>query len=142
MAQFPEEQDQEDADYQQDKIQDRFRILVVDDDENVREVLADLLLLEGHEVFLADDGEKAIHLFQEKKPDLIITDLGMPGISGWEVSRQAKAMQPEIKVIVISGWGATLEKDQLERNYVDQVLPKPFHLDQVKNTIAEVMSAT
>lgn len=140
MAQYPEEQDQENENYQQDKIENKFRILVVDDDENVREVLADLLLLEGHEVFLAEDGEKAILIFQEKKPDLIITDLGMPGISGWEVSRQVKSMQPCIKVIVISGWGATLEKDQLERNFVDQVLPKPFHLEQVKNTIAEVMS--
>ena len=142
MAQYPEELNQDNFLNEQDKTENRFKILVVDDDENVREVLADLLLLEGHEVLLAEDGEKALSLFEQERPDLIITDLGMPGISGWEVSRKVKSMQPSIKVIVISGWGATLEKDQLERNFVDQVLPKPFHLEQVKNTIAEVMSKT
>jgi len=142
VAQYPEELNQDNFLNEQDKTENRFKILVVDDDENVREVLADLLLLEGHEVLLAEDGEKALSLFEQERPDLIITDLGMPGISGWEVSRKVKSMQPSIKVIVISGWGATLEKDQLERNFVDQVLPKPFHLEQVKNTIAEVMSKT
>jgi CheY-like chemotaxis protein len=142
VAQYPEELNQDNFLNEQDKTENRFKILVVDDDENVREVLADLLLLEGHEVLLAEDGEKALLIFEQKKPDLIITDLGMPGISGWEVSRKVKSMQPSIKVIVISGWGATLEKDQLERNFVDQVLPKPFHLEQVKDTIAEVMSKT
>lgn len=142
MAQYPEELNQENFINERDKTENRFRILVVDDDENVREVLADLLLLEGHEVLLAEDGEKALLIFEQEKPDLIITDLGMPGISGWEVSQKVKTMQPSIKVIVISGWGATLEKDQLERNFVDQVLPKPFHLEQVKKTIAQVMSMT
>jgi CheY-like chemotaxis protein len=140
VAQYPEELNQENFINEQDKTENRFRILVVDDDENVREVLADLLLLEGHEVLLAEDGEKALLIFEQEKPDLIITDLGMPGISGWEVSQKVKSMRPSIKVIVISGWGATLEKDQIERNFVDQVLPKPFHLEQVKITIAQVMS--
>jgi DNA-binding response OmpR family regulator len=120
----------------------KLKILVVDDDENIREVLEDLLLLEGHELLLAEDGEQALRIFDENLPDLVITDLGMPGISGWEVARSIKDKDPSKKVIVISGWGATLQKDQLEENFVDQVLAKPFHLEQVKKIIAEVMAKT
>jgi len=125
---------------EEDKV--KLKILVVDDDENIREVLADLLLLEGHEILLAEDGEQALLIFEENLPDVIITDLGMPGISGWEVARRIKSKDPSKKVIVISGWGATLQKDQLQENCVDQVLPKPFHLEHVKKIIAKVMSKT
>ena len=125
---------------EEDKV--KLKILVVDDDENIREVLEDLLLLEGHEILLAEDGEQALQIFEEYLPDLIITDLGMPGISGWEVAKSIKGKDPSKKVIVISGWGATLQKDQLEENFVDQVLAKPFHLEQVKKIIAEVMAKT
>jgi len=120
----------------------KLKILVVDDDENIREVLSDLLLLEGHQVLLAEEGEQALLIFEENQPDIIITDLGMPGISGWEVAKRMKKKDPTKKVIVISGWGASLQKDQLEENCVDQILSKPFHLEQVKKVIDEVMSKT
>ena len=120
----------------------KLKILVVDDDENIREVLSDLLLLEGYEVLLAEEGEQALIIFERELPDIIITDLGMPGISGWEVAKRIKSKDSSRKVIVISGWGASLEEDQLQENYIDQVLPKPFHLEQVKKVIAEVMMLT
>jgi len=131
-----------DLGFTEEEAKTKLKILVVDDDENIREVLSDLLLLEGHEILLAEDGEQALLIFEEILPDLVITDLGMPGISGWEVARRIKSIDPSKKVIVISGWGATLQKDQLEENYVDQVLAKPFHLEQVKKIIVEVMSKT
>ena len=131
-----------DLGFTEEETKTKLKILVVDDDENIREVLSDLLLLEGHEILLAEDGEQALLIFEEILPDVVITDLGMPGISGWEVARRIKSIDPSKKVIVISGWGATLQKDQLEENYVDQVLAKPFHLEQVKKIIVEVMSKT
>jgi CheY-like chemotaxis protein len=131
-----------DLGFTEEEAKTKLKILVVDDDENIREVLSDLLLLEGYEILLAEDGEQALLIFEEILPDVVITDLGMPGISGWEVARRIKSKDPSKKVIVISGWGATLQKDQLEENYVDQVLPKPFHLEQVKKIIVEVMSKT
>jgi CheY-like chemotaxis protein len=131
-----------DLGFTEEEAKTKLKILVVDDDENIREVLSDLLLLEGHEILLAEDGEQALLIFEEILPDVVITDLGMPGISGWEVARRIKSIDPSKKVIVISGWGATLQKDQLEENYVDQVLAKPFHLEQVKKIIVEVMSKT
>ena len=131
-----------DLGFTEEEAKTKLKILVVDDDENIREVLSDLLLLEGHEILLAEDGEQALLIFEEILPDVVITDLGMPGISGWEVARRIKSKDPSKKVIVISGWGATLQKDQLEENYVDQVLAKPFHLEQVKKIIVEVMGKT
>jgi CheY-like chemotaxis protein len=123
----------------ENRINRKLKILVVDDDENIREVLSDLLLLEGHEVLLAEEGEQALLIFEENLPDIIITDLGMPGLSGWEVAKRIKSRDSSRKVIVISGWGASLEEDQLRESYIDQVLSKPFHLEQVKKVIAQVM---
>lgn len=126
----------------ENKINRKLKILVVDDDENIREVLSDLLLLEGYEVLLAEEGEQALSIFEENLPDIIITDLGIPGLSGWEVAKRIKSKDPSRKVIVISGWGASLEEDQLQESYIDQVLSKPFHLEQVKKVIAQVMMLT
>lgn len=142
MSENPGEIRGENLECSENENDNKFKILVVDDDENIREVLSDLLLLEGHQVLLAEEGGQALRIFEENQPDIIITDLGMPGISGWEVAKRMKKKDPSKKVIVISGWGASLQKDQLEENCVDQILSKPFHLEQVKKVIAEVMSKT
>jgi len=139
VVENPGEVQGEDLGFSEEETKTKLKILVVDDDENIREVLADLLLLEGHEVLLAEEGEQALLIFEENLPDVVITDLGMPGISGWEVAKRIKKKDPSKKVIAVSGWGASLQKDQLKESCIDQVLPKPFHLEEVKKVIAEVM---
>jgi hypothetical protein len=76
------------------------RVLLVDDDENIRSVISDMLDLLGHQVMAAPCGEDALKLFQKHDFDLVITDLGMPGISGWDVVRACKEMRPHIPVII------------------------------------------
>ncbi len=110
----------------------KLRILVVDDNENVREVLEDFLNFEGHQPVLAKDGEEALKIFSNQDFDMVITDLGMPGMSGWELSRHIKQKKPEIPVVIITGWGAQLSPEDLKENKVELVLSKPFNLDQVK----------
>lgn len=116
----------------------KFRILVVDDDENIREMLEDFLNLEGHKTVLAKDGEEALKIFSEQDFDMVITDLGMPGMSGWEVNKQIKQKKPEIPVVIITGWGAQLSAEELKKNNVDRILSKPFNLDKFKQMIETV----
>jgi len=107
------------------------RILVVDDDENIREILKDLLTMSGHQVFLSSNGEEALDIFVKQDPDLIFTDLGMPGISGWEVNRRIKEINPDKPVVIISGWGTQISEEDMRNSKVDMILPKPFSLDQI-----------
>jgi len=116
----------------------KFKILVVDDNENIREMLEDFLNFEGHEPVLAKDGKEALDIFCEQDFDLVITDLGMPGMSGWELFKYIKQRKPEIPVVIITGWGAQLEAENLKENKVESILTKPFNLDQVKQMIETV----
>ena len=121
------EKDQSDLPLENGKL----RILVVDDDENIREILKDTLTMAGHHSVLASSGEEALKLFYEQEFDLVLTDLGMPGISGWELNKRIKQVHPEIPVVIISGWGAQLNEEEIKTSQVNLVLPKPFTLDQI-----------
>lgn len=116
----------------------KFKILVVDDNENIREMLEDFLNFEGHKPVLAKDGKEALEIFCEQDFDIVITDLGMPGMSGWELSKHIKQRKPEIPVVIITGWGAQLEAENLKENKVESILTKPFNLDQIKKMIETV----
>jgi CheY-like chemotaxis protein len=118
----------------------KFKILVVDDSQNIREMLEDFLDFEGHQPVLAKDGKEALELFSEQDFDLVITDLGMPGMSGWTLSKHIKEKKPETPIIIITGWGAQLSDEDWKKNEVEFLLSKPFHLDQVKHAIDTVAS--
>ncbi len=70
--------------------------------------------------------------------DVVITDLGMPEVGGWEVARFARDHYRNTPVILISGWGAQLDGEDAARR-VDAVLPKPFQLDELRDTIEKVV---
>ena len=79
-------------------------ILFVDDDPELREIVAATLAKPGYALFIASDGYEAIRILADKKVDLLITDIKMPGINGFEVARQARVMQPSIQIIYLSGY--------------------------------------
>ncbi len=118
---------------------EKARILVVDDEEFVRSVLSRILTQMNHEVTLAEDGEKGIQLFKEKKFDMVLTDLGMPGMSGWEVCRIIKKMSPLTPVGMITGWGTEMSASKMEEYGLDFIISKPFDFNQVLNVVAETM---
>jgi len=117
-------------------------ILVVDDDENIRNVLSEMLDFMGHKVASARDGSEAFGFLDRATYDLVITDLGMPGISGWEVARRVKEKNPKTPVMLVSGWGAQIDPARVREAGIDLVLNKPFHLDDVRRSISEVLSRT
>jgi CheY-like chemotaxis protein len=111
------------------------RLLVVDDDDIILEVVTESLDDAGHHVDSFKQGADAIEAIGRNAYDVIITDLGMPGVTGWDVARSAKMHEPKLPVVVISGWGAQFTDDQLTDSGVDAMLAKPFHLKMLRETI-------
>lgn len=117
------------------------RILVVDDDDAVRDVLVDMLRSGGHEVTAAENGEAGVACLQPNRFDLVFTDLGMPGIDGWEVAEAVKRLCPGTTVGLITGWGASLDERRLGERGIDLIVSKPFRFQQVLATVAEAVRA-
>jgi CheY-like chemotaxis protein/anti-sigma regulatory factor (Ser/Thr protein kinase) len=106
-------------------VPDPLRILVIDDEEGLRVSLYTALHREGHFVAVAGSGEEGLRLFGISRFDVVITDLGMPGMSGWQVAQVVKRLRPRTPVILITGWGATLSEADRQRPEVDAILAKP-----------------
>lgn len=116
------------------------RILVIDDDELVRELLSDVLQADGHAVVQAAGGREGLRLFRQGGFDLVLTDLGMPECSGWEVAAAIKKIAPRIPVALITGWGLTLDREKLKEAGVDLLLNKPFQVGGVRGLVAEALT--
>ncbi len=117
------------------------RILVIDDDEFVRSVLSRTLAQANHQVTLAENGEKGVQLFKEGKFDIVLTDLGMPGMSGWEVCRIIKEISPHTPVGMITGWGVEKNRNEVEEYGLDFLISKPFDFNQILNVVSETMAS-
>ncbi|HYB74928.1 MAG TPA: response regulator [Candidatus Sulfotelmatobacter sp.] len=105
-------------------------ILVVDDDTGVRELLAEALRQEGHHVVEAENAQEALVLLERGRFDLLVTDLGMPGMPGTELARRAKAGGNVAAVALITGWGVDGDDRTLQEAGVDLVLNKPFEIGE------------
>ena len=85
-------------------------ILVADDDPDVREVVAAILAEPGYSVITASDGYEAVRLLADNWVNLLVTDVKMPGMDGFELARQAKVMRPQLHVIYFSGYSTHNEE--------------------------------
>jgi signal transduction histidine kinase len=112
-------------------------LLVIDDDPLLAETLSALLRILGHEVAIATSGEEGLTRLAAERFDLVLTDLGMPEMSGWEVAQAVKARWPKLPVILVTGWGDALEGEPLESRGVDAVLAKPYTVAQLQAALAQ-----
>ncbi len=110
-------------------------ILVIDDDERVRTLLRNILLFGGHRVIEASDGESGIRYLEEGGPDMVLTDLGMPGMNGWEVAKSIKSKIPQIPIALITGWGTDLDEEKIKESGVDWIIGKPFQVNDILETV-------
>ncbi|HUL22395.1 MAG TPA: GAF domain-containing protein [Thermodesulfobacteriota bacterium] len=117
----------------------RARILVIDDEDSVRDILSRMLKTKGHKVVVAPNGEEGIERFRAEAFDLVFTDLGMPKLSGWDVGKTIKEINPKTPVAMITGWGVELEREKLSESGIDLVISKPFNFDQVIDVVSEAM---
>jgi len=114
-------------------------ILVVDDEKYICDIFFDFFTSHNHRVSLASDGKEALELFNTGSYDIVITDLGMPGISGLELASSIKDINPKTPVILLTGRNARREDEGLIRRNVDFEIAKPCNLDQMLHIVAEAM---
>ncbi len=116
------------------------RILAVDDEPELAAMLARMLHRDGHHVEVCSEGTQALAWLEREPFDLLLTDVSMPGMDGWEVARRAKALYPELPVGLMTGWGTQYEGVDLSPRGVDFVLSKPFTIDAARGLVARVLA--
>jgi CheY-like chemotaxis protein len=112
---------------------------VVEDNREILRSLGDVLRDNGCEVFEAPNGATALARLEAEGMDLVLTDLAMPGVSGWEVASACRERYPETPVGLITGFGDQLEPEKLERHGIRFVVAKPFSSDQLLLVVATAL---
>src|SRR4030065_711772 len=120
---------------------DKKRILVVEDDEEMRSFLKDFIEAEGFEIDSASNGSDAFRILVRELFDLVITDIRMPGLTGLDILPGIRRLQPEAPIIVITAFGSEeVHRRALERG-ATAYLEKPLHFHELKTMIHEIISS-
>jgi PAS domain S-box-containing protein len=113
-------------------------LLVVDDEPALPEIIREYLFPQGYDVLVATTGEEALDHFQ-KNPDrfaLIFTDLGMPGINGWELARRVREISEDIPIILMTGWGLEISEKDVQDLKITELVSKPVTLDVIEDIVS------
>ncbi len=114
-------------------------VMVVDDEQGVRDLLKGRLQHWGCKVQLASEGEEALHLYRASPPDVVLMDMEMPGKGGLAAVEEMMAIDPQARIILMTGsWDTAPARRALERKLVRLVLSKPFHMEQLEMALREV----
>ena len=116
----------------------RLRVLVVDDEEPVLSVLADLLRALGQDVHAALGGPAGLARCDGQEFDVVFSDLGMPDVNGWDLALAVKSRWPSTAVVLVTGWGHQLEGGTAQAHGVDVVMPKPFSMDDCERVLRQI----
>ena len=122
------------------------RVLLIDDDPALLESLRSSLQDEGHKVQTADGGQAGLDAFRDAqragKPfDIVITDLGMPYVDGRKVATRVRQLDPQVPIIMLTGWGHRLIATDDRPEHVDRVLSKPPKMAELRTTMAELLKS-
>lgn len=118
-------------------------ILVIDDNEDLRETLVAVLEDQGYAILAAEDGVSGVRAFAEAHPDLVLTDLIMPKTDGFDTIRQIRAIDPQARILAMSGGSLTSRVDYFAAAAAlgaMHVLPKPFEIEQLAGAVAKCLS--
>jgi signal transduction histidine kinase/ActR/RegA family two-component response regulator len=125
-----------------------FRVLVIDDEKEVLSVLGELLEALGQQVTTAEGGAAGLAELRAScapgaaPPEIVFTDLGMPGVSGWDIARELKTLRPDAFVVLVTGWGVQIDVEQARARGADLLLPKPFTVEDVEGALRRIRSLT
>jgi CheY-like chemotaxis protein len=117
-------------------------LLLIDDEVVVRQTLGELLRAVGHAVVEADSGPSGLKALETHAIDCVLTDLGMPEMTGWEVARLAKASHPALPVLLLTGWGESPAASPPAEGLVDRILGKPVRLEELLAAIQAVTTSS
>lgn len=116
------------------------RMLVIDDEESIRKLLHTVLKRKGHEVFLADSGQRGINMFERTRPLITILDLHLPDVNGIEVLSRLRAIDPQACVIMMTGFATEEAAAKALALGADDFLKKGFSLFELGETLRRVMA--
>ena len=115
-------------------------ILVVDDEENICEILSEILKAAGHAVTTVISAEDALKLLTTHFFDLIISDLNLKGMSGWDMAKAIRDKSPAQDIIILTGWGSNIEELNLREHVVRHILPKPIDFTLLMNVAHRIFN--
>jgi CheY-like chemotaxis protein len=118
---------------------ERLRVLLVEDDDDNRELMAEVLAAAGYDVVSAASGAEGLRTLSEHSVDAVVTDVGMPGMGGLEMAKAAKAIAPAVPVIVVTGWAEREDIASARGRDVDAVLVKPVDPDALASAVHDAV---
>ncbi|MFT6558064.1 response regulator [Sneathiella sp.] len=119
------------------------RILVADDEASLREFVERALTHHGHQVVSVRDGAEALHALQEEEPfDLLLTDIVMPIMDGIALSLKVAKEQPDLKILLMTGYAAERQRAYNLEDLIYDVVPKPFTLDEICKKVEEALQGS
>ena len=115
-------------------------ILIVDDEEGLREGLSKLLESEGYAALSAESGEQALEILQQSHIDLVLTDMRMPGMDGIELLKKTRERHPNVGVIILTGYGQIESYIEAMNFGAIEYVSKPFKVNELKFIINKVLN--
>jgi CheY-like chemotaxis protein len=110
-------------------------ILVIDDNEDFRKLLAETITLWGYNAEEAVDGQQALSIIEQFSPDLVIVDLDMPNMNGLEFTKRVKEINPNFPVIMVTAFAKFYTSEEINASHPDAFLQKPVHMDKLLEVI-------
>ena len=118
------------------------RILIAEDDDSVRAFVARALAMDGHGVFEAADGEQGLAMLPGAQPDLLLSDIRMPGMDGIELAKAAHSALPGLPVLLMTGYADQRERAVDLEGVVIDVVQKPFTLAQIRQAVQTALTGS
>jgi CheY-like chemotaxis protein len=115
------------------------RVLIADDNPDAAQMLAEFVKTQGGTAYLAHDGAMAVRMGADLQPDVILLDISMPGMNGYETCRQLRANPRSARafIVALTGWGQDQDKQHAQKSGFDAHLTKPADLDLLAKLLAE-----
>jgi CheY-like chemotaxis protein len=113
----------------------RLRILAVDDEPELRDMIALMLGNDGHTVRAVGSGEEALAALEAEPFDLLLSDIGMSGMNGWELAARVRQRWPSLRLVLATGWGAEIDPARARRHGVETVIAKPFRFSDLRRVL-------
>jgi len=117
-------------------------ILVVEDDQTVRSLLKDVLEVEGFNVTTALSGSRALEILKRDEFDVLMTDLEMPQMSGYELAAEVRKMYPKLAIILAADWESRIDKGKIKQGLFDYIVEKPFLFSEIFEVIMKCLFKT
>jgi two-component system, sensor histidine kinase len=113
------------------------RVLVVDDNVDAAAMLAALIRQLGHEVEIVHDGSAALRAVEGYRPEVILLDIGMPGMNGFEVAQRLRELRrvPRLRIVAVTGWGKPEDRERSRAAGFDMHLMKPVELSEIQQAL-------